>query len=154
MNTINSLQVGRHCFATLLVVDNVLGTEGETTQQGKSGENGRRARISLKRGSSFLFPIFKSNGTPTGVPDFSYIPNERKKKPIPPQIHTTGRGNQRQEERQRSEKRDPIENLFYNHNSTIAVETDSRNLSVMSYTVAHIIPSFQSNCLSPSFFLA
>lgn len=48
-------------------------------------------------------------------------------------------------------KRDPLENLFYNHNSTIAVETDSRNLSAMSYTVAHIIPSFQSNCLAPSF---
>ena len=96
-NTINSLQVYRHCLATLLVVENVLAIEGETPQRKSWRKRRRRVRISLlNHGSSFLSD-FKSNGTPTGVPDFSYIPKGQKKKTIPPQIHTTGRGNQRQE---------------------------------------------------------
>ena len=96
----------------------------------------RRARISLIHGSSFLSD-FKSNGTPTGVPDFFYIPKEKNRsRPKFTQQEEATRGKNGSDQKNVTLERTP-----YNHNSTIAVETDNTNLSVMSYTAAHIIPS-------------
>jgi hypothetical protein len=121
----------------------VLGIEGETQWRKSWRKRRRRARISLlNHGSSFLSD-FKSNGTPTGVPDFSYIPKGQKKTNDPaPNSHNRKRQPEARE-RQRSEKRDPTENPLQYHKSTITEETDNNtNVSVMSNTVAHNIPSF------------
>ena len=71
-----------------------------------------------------------------------YSKGTKKKNDPAPNSHNRKRQPEARE-RQRSEKRDPTENPLQYHNSTITEETDNNtNVSVMSNTVAHNIPSF------------
>lgn len=62
------------------IVDKAQKRKHSEEKVGKNKQMGRRVRINLSTAPVFFFPIFKNNGTPSGVPDFSCIPKKSRPK--------------------------------------------------------------------------